>query len=56
MSTDGTWSLAPTEDQDALYDVALQITDEVLGEGSYAQINRSNPDPKIQAALRRAQQ
>lgn len=36
-----------------LYDIALQITDEVLGPGTYATINARNPDPGVQAAIAR---
>lgn len=36
-----------------LYDVALQITDEVLGPGTYAEHNTGNPDPGVQAAIAR---
>jgi hypothetical protein len=39
-----------------LYDIARQITDEVLGEGTYADLNRGNPDPGVQAAIERAEQ
>lgn len=34
-----------------LYRVAQQVTDEVLGAGSYAAINQGNPDPGVQAAI-----
>lgn len=34
-----------------LYNVALEVTNEVLGEGMYASLNRDNPDPHIQAAI-----
>ncbi len=39
----------------SLYDVARRVTDEVLGEGAYAEANRGNPDPGVQAAIRRAE-
>jgi DNA modification methylase len=39
-----------------LYDVALQVTDEVLGKGSYAELNKNHPDPKVQEAIRRAEE
>jgi hypothetical protein len=32
------------------YDVALEVMDEVLGDGAYAEHNRNNPDPGVQAA------
>lgn len=38
----------------SLYDVARHVTDEVLGEGAYAEVNASNPDPGVQAAIRRS--
>lgn len=31
----------------------LRVTDEVLGVGTYAQINGGNPDPRVQAAILR---
>lgn len=34
-----------------LYDIAKQVTDEVCGEGTYASVNRDNPDPGVQAAI-----
>lgn len=37
-----------------LYDIARRVTDEVLGEGTYEEINKNNPDPSVQAAIRRA--
>jgi hypothetical protein len=40
--------------ESALYDVARQITDEILGEGGYAEINHGNPDPRVQAAIARS--
>jgi len=39
-----------------LYDIARQVTDEVLGEGTYATINKDHPDPGVQAAIQRAPQ
>jgi hypothetical protein len=36
-----------------LYDVALAVTDEVCGDGAYAQINAGNPNPGVQAAIKR---
>lgn len=38
-----------------LYDVARQVTDEVLGEGTYDEINSGNPDPGVRAAIRRGE-
>lgn len=38
-----------------LYDVAREVTDEVLGKGTYADMNRTNPNPGVQAAIRRAE-
>jgi hypothetical protein len=37
-----------------MYDIARRVTDEVLGEGTYADLNRGNPDPGVQAAIKRA--
>lgn len=54
MSTESE-GLTPLEDDpDLLYDVALRVTDEVLGAGTYAEMNRGNRDPKVQAAIERA--
>jgi hypothetical protein len=36
-----------------LYDIARIITDAALGEGTYADLNRDNPDPGVQAAIQR---
>jgi hypothetical protein len=36
-----------------LFDVALQVTDQVLGEGTYAQVNRGTHDPGARQAIRR---
>lgn len=36
------------------YDMALQVTDGALGEGTYAEINKNHPDPGVQAAIKRA--
>lgn len=38
-----------------LYDIARQVTDEVLGEGTYASLNAGHPDPGVQAAIRRSE-
>lgn len=38
---------------DDLYDVARQVTDEVMGAGTYAEVNKGNPDPRVQAAIQR---
>jgi hypothetical protein len=35
----------------ALYRVAQEVTDGVLGAGSYAEINRGNPNPAVQAVI-----
>ena len=37
-----------------LYDVAREVTDEVFGEGTYAEMNGGSPDPGVQAAIARA--
>lgn len=37
-----------------LYDIARQVTDEVLGTGTYAEVNAGNPNPGVQAAIQRA--
>ena len=41
-------------ENDDLYDVARKVTDEVLGDGTYAELNAGNPDPRVQAAIRRS--
>jgi hypothetical protein len=33
-----------------LYDVAREVTDEVMGPGSYAELNRDHPDPHVRRA------
>lgn len=38
-----------------MYDIARRVTDEVLGEGTYADLNKGNPDPEVQAAIKRAE-
>jgi hypothetical protein len=38
-----------------LYDLALKVTDGALGKGTYADLNRGNPDPGVQAAIKRAE-
>ena len=38
-----------------LYDIARQVTDEVLGEGTYAALNAGNPDPGVQGAIAKAE-
>lgn len=40
----------------ALYDIARNVTDEVMGEGTYAEINGGNPDPGVQATIERGRQ
>lgn len=37
-----------------LYDVAREVTDEVFGKGTYAEMHASNPDPGVQRAILRA--
>ena len=39
----------------SLYDIAREVTDEVLGEGTYARLNADHPDPEVQAAIRRSE-
>lgn len=41
------------EQRMANFDVALQVTDEVMGYGAYERLNRNHPDPEIQAAIAR---
>lgn len=36
-----------------LYDVAREVTDSVFGEGAYAEMNGGNPDPGVQASIKR---
>lgn len=38
-----------------LYDIAREVTDEVLGEGTYARLNAGHPDPEVQATIRRSE-
>lgn len=38
-----------------LYDVALAVTDEVMGKGTYAEVNKNHPNPGVQAAITRAE-
>jgi hypothetical protein len=33
------------------YDFARQITDEIWGEGTYAEMHKNNPDPGVQKAI-----
>lgn len=40
----------------SLYDIARQVTDEVLGEGTYARLNSGHPDPGVQEAIRRSKE
>lgn len=40
-------------DEEDLYDVALRVTDEVIGPGTYARMNEHHPDPGVQAAISR---
>lgn len=37
-----------------LYDIARQVTDEVFGAGTYADMNTNNPSPGAQAAIARS--
>lgn len=37
-----------------LFDIAREVTDEVFGEGTYADMNKSHPNPDVQAAIKRA--
>lgn len=39
-----------------MYDIARRVTDEVLGEGTYDDLNKGNPDPGVQAAIERGKQ
>lgn len=36
-----------------MYDLARQVTDEVFGEGAYADLNKNNPDPGVQRAIKK---
>lgn len=36
------------------YDLALQVTDEAFGKGTYAEMHKNNLNPEIQAAITRA--
>jgi hypothetical protein len=38
---------------DDLFDVALQVTDGVFGDGTYAEVNKGTPDPGARQAIRR---
>lgn len=38
----------------SLYDIARQVTDEVLGDGAYAEVNKNHPDPGVQRAIENA--
>lgn len=46
-------SVSPPAGED-LYDVARKVTDEVLGEGTYAEINAGNSNPAVRRAITRA--
>jgi hypothetical protein len=37
---------------DPMYRIAREVMDEVMGEGAYAEHNKNNPDPRIQAEVR----
>ena len=41
------------DDQDCLFDVALQVTDEVFGDGAYASLNGHSSDLGARQAIRR---
>ena len=36
-----------------MYDIARHITDDVFGEGTYAEMNKNHPDPGVQGTIRR---
>lgn len=38
------------------YQLAHEITDEVLGDGTYADLHRNNPNPNIRAEARRGEE
>lgn len=38
------------------YDLARRITDKVFGWRAYADANRDNPDPEVQAAIKRSEE
>jgi hypothetical protein len=38
---------------DEPFDVALEVTDEVLGDGTYASVNRGTPNPGARGAIDR---
>lgn len=40
----------------SMYDIARQVTDEVLGEGTYASLNANHPDPGVQMAIQNAKE
>ena len=40
-------------DPERMYDIALNVTDDVMGEGYYAREHRNSPDPEIRAAVQR---
>ena len=37
-----------------LWDIARQVTDEVMGEGTYAESNKGNMDPKVQEQVKKS--
>ena len=37
---------------DPMYRIAREVMDEVMGEGAYAEHNKDNPDPRIQAEVK----
>lgn len=51
----GPFATPPSGRRHMLYDVAREVTDEVLGKGSYAEGNAGSLDPEVQAAIKRGQ-
>ena len=43
----------PYTEEDKKYDFALATTDAINGDGAYAGVNRDNPNPMVQRAIRR---
>lgn len=48
-------SEGPRARDDGLYDAARRATDSALGAGTWAEMNRGNRDPRVQAAIVRAE-
>jgi hypothetical protein len=42
----------PSTLDETLYEVALKVTDEVMGAGAYASLHAGDADPGVQAAIR----